>query len=183
MTEQDRQEPQTYAYVAPLTRCAGTWLAEPPDQAEQQRIDDAARQLREQRQVAVAFYNDPAAARAYSLELFSKPDFAPLHLNDAVIERILAAVGEPPIVATTDDPAFATYMRQAALHGASSRARRDLARQLRRFLPRYVAAGDWKPAVAIDHNAFRTALGKEASPFLVQMTFGGLLRWYEQHGD
>jgi hypothetical protein len=167
--------------AASLTICADTWLAHAPDEAEQQRIDAACRQMREQRRLAVAFYQDPQAARIFSLELFRTEPFAPLHLSERLIEQILRQVGEPPVVEAEDDPAFSKYMRRAVLVIASSRVRRDLAAQLRRFLPQYVQAARWKEAIAIDNNAFRTSLGNEVSPFLVQMTLGGLVRWYDQH--
>lgn len=165
------------------TRCQGTWLEQAPDEAEQRRIDEACHALREQRRLAIAFYDDPPAARAYSLELFTRSDFAPLHLNAELIQKVLAHVGEPPVVQEDDSPEFAGYMRQAALTIATSKTRRHLSDQLRRLLPQYVEAEAWKSAIAIDNNAFRTALGNEVTPFLVQMTFGGLLAWYEEQGD
>jgi hypothetical protein len=170
-----------YYYAATLTACEGTWLALPPDAAEKQRIDAASQAVRDQRKLAVAFYQDPRQAKIFSLELFRGEAFAPLHLNDTLIEQILSAVGEPPIVQDSDDPAFATYMRHAVLCIATARVRSALAGQLRRFLPGYVASEEWHKAIAVDNNAFRTALGNEVSPFLVQMTLGGLARWYEQH--
>jgi hypothetical protein len=170
-----------YYYAATLTTCEGTWLALPPDAAEKQRIDAASQAVREQRKLAVEFYQDPRQAKIFSLELFRTEDFAPLHLNDTLIEQILSAVGEPPVVQDSDDPAFATYMRHAVLSIATARVRSALAGQLRRFLPGYVAGEAWHKAIAVDNNAFRTALGNEVSPFLVQMTLGGLARWYEHH--
>jgi hypothetical protein len=167
--------------AAALTTCADTWLAHAPDAAERQRIDAACKQLREQRRLAVEFYNDPLAARIFSLELFREEHFAPLHLSERLIAQILRHVGEPPVVEDENDPAFSNYMRQAVLAIASSRVRREMAAQLRRFLPQYVQAERWQAAIAIDNNAFRTALGNEVSPFLVQMTLGGLVRWYDQH--
>lgn len=170
-----------HAYVASLTACEGTWLAQPPDAAEQQRIDAACKAVREQRRLAREFYDHIREARIFSLELFRREEFAPLHLSNRLIEQILDAVGEPPVVEDRDDPAFARYMRRAVLSIATARMRRDLAAQVRRFLPHYVETEQWKEAVAIDGNAFRTSLGNEVSPFLVQMTLGGLARWYEQH--
>jgi hypothetical protein len=170
-----------YYHAATLTRCEGTWLALPPDTAEKQRIDAALQAVREQRKLAIAFYQDPRQAKIFSLELFRDDAFAPLHLNDALIEQILNAVGEPPVVHDPEDDTFATYMRHAVLSIATARVRSALAGQLRRFLPDYVEAEAWQKAIATDNNAFRTALGNEVSPFLVQMTLGGLARWYEQH--
>ena len=61
--------------------------------------------------------------------------------------------------------------------------RSALAGQLRRLLPQFVEADRLKDALAIDYNAFRTALGNEVSPFLVQMTLQGLARYYEALDD
>jgi hypothetical protein len=178
---EDAARSQTEYYApASLTHCAGTWLAHAPDDAEQQRIEAAQAELRQHRRLTVEFHQDPLAARRTSLELFGEPAFAPLHLADHLVEQIVAAVGEPPVVEDQNDPTFATYLGRAVLSIASSRVRRDMAAQLRRFVPLYAGEGRWKEAIAIDHNAFRTVFGHEATPFLVQMTFGGLLRWYEQ---
>lgn len=168
-------------FAATLTTCAGTWLEQPPDAAEQQRIDTASRHVREQRKLAIAFHHDPQAANLFSIELFRRPEFAPLHMADWLIERIITTVGEPPVTEDVDGPAFSAYLRRAVLSIADPQVRRALAGQLRRYLPRYVEAGEWKKAVAIDNNAFRTSLGKEATPFLVQMTLEGLARWYETY--
>lgn len=164
-----------------LTACADTWLEHAPDEAEQRRIDAAFKQVREQRRLAIEIHKDSQATKLFSLALFRRPAFHPLHLDDWLIEQILHRVGEPPLVEDIDDPVFATYLRQAVLSIATARVRRSMAAQLRRFLPIYVEAGEWKEAVIIDHNAFCTSLGNEVSPFLVQMTLGGLARWYNKH--
>lgn len=169
--------------AASLTTCAGTWLEQAPDVAEQQRIEAAFQQVREHRKLAIELHTDPEAAKLFSFALFRRAEFGPLHLADGLIEQILHTVGEPPVVEEEEKAAFTTYLRQAVLSIATARVRRDLGGQLRRFLPLYAAAGQWKEAVTIDHNAFRTALGNEVSPFLVQMTLGGLARWYEQRGE
>lgn len=168
-------------YATRLTTCQGTWLEYPPDAEEQQRIDRASSALRQQRREALAFHQDAETVHLFSLELFRGPEFAPLHLSDELITQILDRVGAPPLIEAADDPAFGIYLREAALSVATSQVRRVLAAQLRRFLPQYVAAQEWRKAVAIDYNAFRTALGNELSPFLAQMTLEGLARWYEQH--
>lgn len=166
-----------------ITRCAGTWLAEEPDTAEQARIAEASRLVREQRAVASAFHREPEAANAFCLELFRSEEYRPLHLSDELVERIIARLGEPPVVDESEGEVFSTYLRQAALAVATPNTRRLLAAQLRRYLPRYTAAGQWKEAVAIDHSAFRTALGNEVTPFLAQMTLAGLADYYETHED
>ncbi len=172
---------QAAAYTTRFTTCQGTWLEHAPDTDEQQRIDQASRALRQQRREALAFHQDAETAHLFSLDLFRGPEFAPLHLSDNLIVQILDRFGAPPLVEVADDPAFAVYLRNAALSVATGQVRRVLAAQLRRFLPQYVAAQEWRKAVAIDYNAFRTALGNELSPFLAQMTLEGLARWYEQH--
>lgn len=180
-TVRERYSHTTYA--ATLTTCAGTWLEHPPSDAEQQQIEDAFQQVREQRRLAVEFHRDPTSANMFSLTLFRSEEFAPLQLNERLIAQIIDRLGEPPIVEDPDDPAFTNYLRKAVLTIASAQVRRAFAEQLRRFLPRYVAAAEWKKAIAVDHNAFRTALGNEATPFLVQMTIEGLARWYETYED
>lgn len=170
-------------YTASLTTCTGTWLEHPPDAPEQQRIDAAFKLLREQRRIAIEFHRDPEAANLFSIELFRDKVFRPLHLEDWLIERILNNIGEPPLVEEGDEALFTNYLQRAVLSTATPHFRRSLAGQLRRFLPQYVEAGRWKEAVAIDYNAFRTSLGNEVSPFLVQMTLEGLARWYEMHEE
>lgn len=172
---------QVAVYTTRLTTCQGTWLEHAPDADEQQRIDQASSALRQQRREALAFHQDVETAHLFSLELFRRPEFAPLHLSDDLIAQILDRVGAPPLMEAADDPAFGVYLRDAALSVATGQVRRVLAAQLRRFLPQYVVAQKWRKAVAIDYNAFRTALGNELSPFLAQMTLEGLARWYEQH--
>lgn len=174
-------DPQTDVfYVDALwTTCSGTWLAQPADFAERERIDQAVRAVKEQRKLAMEYYANPRAAKQFALDLFQRPEFAPLHLSDELVAKMLAKVGEPPVVEQADDPAFAQYLNRAVLSIANSKVRRHLANQLRRFLPQFVAAEQWREAIAIDNNAFRTSLGNEASPFLVQMAFSGLVRYYE----
>ncbi|NJL35215.1 MAG: hypothetical protein HC893_16885 [Chloroflexaceae bacterium] len=106
-----------------------------------------------------------------------------MHLGDELVARMIEQVGEPPVVNDPDDPAFANYMRRAVLSIANSKVRRHLADQLRRYLPMFVESERWREAIAIDNNAFRTSLGNEVSPFLVQMALSGLVRWYETHEE
>ena len=169
--------------AARLTRCAGTWLAHPPDAAEQERIAAASRRLQQQRAVATEFYRDMDAASAFCIELFRGAEFAPLHFSDEVVEQMIARVGEPPVVEADEEQRFSEYLRRAVLSVASPNTRRLLAAQLRRYLPHYVEAQRWKEAVAIDYNAFRTALGNEVSPFLAQMALAGLADYYEAHEE
>ncbi|NJM05424.1 hypothetical protein HC891_03220 [Candidatus Gracilibacteria bacterium] len=170
-------------YTARLTRCAGTWLELPPDETEQKRILDAAREVKSQRVIALEFYRDPIATNTFSIELFRQPEFAPLHFSDELVAKILEKVGEPPVVAEEDSLEFSAYLRDAVLAVALPNPRRALAGQLRRLLPQFVAAKQWREAVAIDYNAFRTALGHEVSPFLAQMALAGLAHWYEEHDE
>lgn len=173
----------TRSYTASLTRCAGTWLEHAPDTTEEERIAAASSAVREQRRLTVEFHQDPTAATLFSIALFREAAFAPLHLEHWLIAQLIAEQGEPPDVTDPDDPAFVGYLRRAILGIAHPRLRKALAAQLRRYLPRYVDAGEWQAAIAIDYNAFRTALGNEVSPFLMQMTLEGLARYYEEAED
>ncbi len=163
-----------------LTRCAGTWLEHAPDAAEQARIAAAIRQLKHLRSEATAFYADQAAADAFCLALFRDPAFAPLAFADELVQAIIARQGEPPVVEEGEEQQFSAYLRTAVLAVASPNTRRFLAAQLRRFLPIYSEAGRWREAIALDHSAFRTALGSEVTPFLAQMALLGLAAYYER---
>lgn len=170
-------------YTARLTRSVGTWLALPPDAAEDRRINAASTLLREHRAEALAFHRDPVAVNSFSIELFRREEFAPLVLSDLLVEQMIQAVGEPPVVDEGEEGQFSAYLQRAVLAVASANVRRGLARQLRRMMPRYTEAGQWQEAVAIDYNAFRTSLGSEVSPFLAQMALAGLAAYYEEHEE
>ncbi|NCC36827.1 MAG: hypothetical protein EOM24_33170 [Chloroflexia bacterium] len=166
-----------------ITRCAGSWLALEPDEDEQKRILGASQALKGQRAVANAFYADPEAANTFCLELFRSDGFAPLHFADELVEAMLRQCGEPPIVEEEESEIFSQYLQTAVLTVALPNIRRHLAAQLRRYLPDYVAAQQWREAVAIDYSAFRTALGNEVTPFLAQMALAGLAAYYETHEE
>jgi hypothetical protein len=166
-----------------LTRCAGTWLEQQPDEEEQRRIAEASRLLKEQRAVAVEFHKDPDAANTFCLELFRTEAFKPLHFSDELVGLMIQRTGEPPIVGEGEGEIFSNYLRDAVLSVALPNTRRFLAAQLRRMLPAYVEAGEWKEAVAIDYSAFRTALGNEVTPFLAQMALAGMAAYYETHEE
>ncbi|GIV88823.1 MAG: hypothetical protein KatS3mg055_1341 [Chloroflexus sp.] len=163
-----------------LTRCTGTWLADPPDDAEQARIAAAVQAVSEQRTLALELHRDQAALDAYCIELFRDPIFDPLHIGPEVIRRIIDKLGEPPVDDEANTTAFSEYLQRAVLLFALPKPRRLLAAQLRRYLPRFTEAGDWKAAVAIDYSAFRTSLGNEVTPFLAQMTLAGLADYYDE---
>lgn len=171
-------------YVASLTTCEGTWLEKRPEMEEQRQIV-AATHLLIQKHLPIIneFKRDVTAANLYSLELFRDELFKPLHFEDWVVEQMIEAVGEPPIVESQDDPAFSSYLQRAVLSVATSRFRASLASQLRRFLPVLINAERYRDAVCVDYNAFRTSLGNEVSPFLVQMTLQSMARWYEEHEE
>lgn len=172
------------AGAARITRCTGTWLEREPDIAEQTRMAQAQAALRGRRAEAAAFHHDETAANAFCVELFRDPQFQPLHLSAELIAQVINRLGEPPVVDAGDEAEFSDYLRQAAASVATPNTRRFLAAQLRRFLPRYVEAGQWRAAVAIDYSAFRTSLGNEVTPFLAQMTLAGLADYYEEEeGD
>ncbi|WP_129631356.1 hypothetical protein [Candidatus Oscillochloris fontis] len=163
-----------------LTRCADTWLATPPDDAEQARIAAATQILSEQRSLAHALHQDEAAFNTFCLELFREATFAPLHISATLIGKIIAKYGEPPVVESAEDEAsFSDYLRHAVHCIATPNNRRFLATQLRRTLPIYTQAERWHEAIAIDSNTFRTSLGHEVTPFLAQMTLAGLADYYD----
>ncbi len=167
-----------------LTRCANTWFATPPDAEEQARIAAATQQLRDQRALAHELHQDEAAFHAYSIELFREATFAPLHISAALVGKIIAKYGEPPVVETVEDEAhFSEYLRLAVLSFATPNNRRFLAAQLRRSLPIYTGVERWREAVIIDANTFRTALGHEVTPFLAQMTLAGLADYYDEQEE
>lgn len=178
-----RERRQGAEFVASLTACEGTWLERPPDAGEQRRIEAALKALREQRKLSIAFHQDPTAANVFSIELFRGEEFAPLQLEDWLVDNMIDSRGEPPVPATGEEQIFSDYLREAVLSIASPQVRRALAGQLNRFLPGYVEAGKWKEAIAIDYNAFRTSLGNEVSPFLAQMALAGLARYYEAEAE
>jgi hypothetical protein len=163
-----------------LTRCAGTWLAQPADQAEQARIAAAGRQLRDKRAIALELHRDEEALNAFCIELFREDTFAPLHLGPLLISKMIAQVGEPPVVGEDETPVFSDYLHRAVLSVAVPNTRRFLASQLRRVLPTYTETGRWREAVAIDYSAFRTSLGNEVTPFLAQMALAGLADYYDE---
>ncbi|NTW96982.1 MAG: hypothetical protein HGB28_00315 [Oscillochloris sp.] len=167
--------------AALLTRCAGTWLEQPPDVAEQERIGAAVRQVGVQRPLALELHRDAQALNALCIEIFRVEAFAPLHLSPQLVAQILAQVGEPPVVEEDESAIFSDYLRRAVLSVATPNTRRFLAAQLRRTLPAYAEGGRWREAIAIDHSAFRTALGNEVTPYLAQMTLAGLADYYDEH--
>lgn len=169
--------------AARLTRCAGTWLDQEPDSAEIARIDAAGRTIREQRRLSIEFHRDPAAANAFCVELFRTADFAPLHFSDELVARMIASVGEPPVVGEGEESQFSDYLRDAVLSVAHPDTRRFLSIQLRRLLPKYAEAGQWREAIAIDYSAFRTSLGNEVTPFLAQMALAGLADYYDSREE
>ncbi|NNJ12588.1 hypothetical protein EKD04_019875 [Chloroflexales bacterium ZM16-3] len=163
-----------------LTRCAGTWLEHPADAAEQERLTAAARQLREQRPLALELHRDEKALDALCIEIFRGEAFAPLHFGPLLIDKMIAHVGEPPVVDEGEADIFSEYLRRAVLSVAVPNTRRFLATQLRRMLPAYAEQGRWREAIAIDYSAFRTSLGNEVTPYLAQMALAGLADYYDE---
>jgi hypothetical protein len=170
-------------YVGRLTRSEGTWLATPPDAEEDKRLNRAAALLRDKRSTALAFHRDQNAVNAFSIELFRNEAFAPLIFSAQLVEKMIATVGEPPVVDEAEADQFSAYLQRAVLSIATPNVRRGLARQLRRMLPQYVEAEQWHEAIAIDYNAFRTSLGNEVSPFLAQMALAGLSAYYDEREE
>ncbi|HEX5692695.1 MAG TPA: hypothetical protein VFX76_21935 [Roseiflexaceae bacterium] len=170
-------------FVAALTTSEGTFLERAPDAAEQQRINAAYQELKKHRSLAESLSSDPDAANRFSIELFRSPLFAPLQFEDWVVESLLDKHGEPPVVEDESDPAFSDWLRTATLDIASSRVRRAMAEQVRRFLPLYTEAGQIKEALAIEYNAYLTVMSEAVTPLLAQMLVGALARWYDEHEE
>ncbi len=147
------------------------------------RKSRAKRDLEKHRAEAAALSADEAALQRFSLEVFREQRFTPLHFDDWVIESVLDQLGEPPVVEDEADTSFSDYLRQAVLLVATSRVRRALSAQARRFIPAYVEAGQIRPALAIDYNAHVTVMSDAVTPLLVQMMVGGLARWYDEHEE
>ncbi|MGQ9547925.1 MAG: hypothetical protein ACUVSY_03215 [Roseiflexus sp.] len=176
-----RERRERATYPATVSNCEGTWLEHPPDAAEQAKIDSAGKMLRRFRIQALQLGADRDAFNRFSLEIFRDERFAPLHFSDDMIEMILDEIGEPPVVEDDSDPSFTNYLLRALGIVASARVRRTMAEQARRFLPQYVAAGQYKEALAIEHNCYMTVMSDAATPLLVQMLVSGLARYYEEH--
>src|SRR5262245_20081269 len=178
-----RERREQAGFVASLTACEGTFLERPPTADELRRIDAAFQELKQHRAAADAFAADPEAANRSSIELFRSPLFAPLQFEDWVVELLLDKHGEPPVVEDDSDPAFSDWLRAAVLDMATSRVRRAMAEQVRRFLPTYTEAGQIKEALAIEYNAYLTVMSDAVTPLLAQMLVGALARWYEENEE
>jgi hypothetical protein len=178
-----RERREQAGFVASLTASEGTFLERPPSVEEQQRINAAFQELKKHRTEADAFAADPEAANRASIELFRSPLFAPLQFEDWVVESLLESHGEPPVVEDDSDPAFSDWLRAAVLSIATSRVRRAIAEQVRRFLPTYIEAGQVKEALAIEYNAYLTVMSDAVTPLLAQMLVGALARWYDEHEE
>jgi hypothetical protein len=170
-------------YAASLTTCEGTFLERAPDITEMARIKTSSEQLRGHRMEAQQLVANRDAFNAFSLQMYRDERWNVLHFDDWVIESILDEVGEPPIVADNNDPAFSNYLLRALGVIASARVRRAMAEQSRRFLPSYVENGQIREGLAIEHNAYMTVMSEAATPLLVQMLVGGLARWYDEHEE
>jgi hypothetical protein len=165
------------------TRCGGTFLAEPLDDAERQRVYLASQDLLTQRAAARALYADGEAFKAYCIELFRRPQFSALTLSRELVQSIINALGEPPVPEEGDESEFSAYLNRAAAQIATAQNRRVLASQLRRMLPVMLGQNDLKAAIAVDYSSFRTSLGTEISPFLAQITLNGLAAYYDEQDD
>jgi len=170
-------------FTAALTACEGTWLDHPPTAEEVARIAAAQHELGNHRKQAAELSADEDALHRLSLEIFRDPRFVPLHFDDWMIEQVLDQFGEPPVVEDESDTAFSDYLRVAVQSIGSSRVRRALSSQLRRFIPAYVEAGQITEGLAIDYNAYVTVMSNANTPLLVQMLVGGLSRWYDEHEE
>ena len=162
------------------TRCGGTFLAQPMDDAERQRVYLASQDLLAQQAAARSMYADGEAFKNYCIQLFRRPQFSALSLSRELVQSIINALGEPPVPAEGDEAVFSAYLNRAAAHIATAQNRRVLAAQLRRMLPMMLGQNDLKAAIAVDYCSFRTSLGTEISPFLVQITLNGLAAYYDE---
>jgi hypothetical protein len=178
-----RERREQAGFVASLTASEGTWLEKPPTPEELKRILAAAQVLKQHRRLADEIASDNDAANRLSIELFRMPVFMPLQFDDWLIESVLDKHGEPPVVESDDDPAFSDWLRTAVIDVSSSRVRRAMAEQVRRFLPMFVENEQFKEALAIDYNAYLTVMSDAVTPLLAQMMVGGLSRWYDEHEE
>lgn len=179
--KRDRREKADFAVA--LTASEGTWLERPATAEEQQRLKAAEQILAQHRAEATALSADEAALQRFSLEVFRDERFAPLRFDDWVVEDVLDQFGEPPVVEDESDTSFSDYLRAAVLWFATSRVRRAISAQARRFIPAYVQAGQIRHALAIDYNAYVTVMSDAVTPLLAQMMVGGLSRWYDEHEE
>jgi hypothetical protein len=179
--KRDRREQGDFA--AGLTACEGTWLERPPTHEEELRLKAAQQVLAQHRAEANALGADEEALQRFSLELFRDERFAPLRFDDWLVEDVLDKFGEPPIAEEEGDTAFSDYLRAAVLWVATSRVRRAIGAQARRFMPAYVEAGQIRHALALDYNTYVTVMSDAVTPLLAQMMVGALSRWYDEHED
>jgi hypothetical protein len=182
-SREKRARREQAGFVASLTNSDGTWLERAPDAQELTRIQMADRMLREFRVDAMQLGANQEEFNKFSLSVYRDERWAPLYLDDWLIEGIIAELGEPPVVEDESDPAFSNYLLRALGTVASSRFRRAMAEQSRRFLPQYVQEGKIKEALAIEHNAYMTVMSDAATPLLVQTLVGGLARYYDEYEE
>jgi hypothetical protein len=182
-SREKRERREQAGYVASLTHCSGSWIERPPDAQEITRVQMADRMLRNFRVDALQLGANQEEFNKFSLAIYRDERWAPLYLEDWLIEGIIAEHDEPPIVEDEGDPAFSNYLLRALGSVASSRFRRAIAEQSRRFLPQYVQEGRIKEALAIEHNAYMTVMSDAATPLLVQTLVGGLARYYEEYEE
>jgi hypothetical protein len=179
--KRDRREQADF--TSALTACAGTWLERSPSAEEQARISQAQKILGEHRAAAEALGRDVEGLHRFSLEIFRDERFAPLYFDDWVVEDVLEQFGEPPVVEDESDSSFSDYLRAAVVWVATSRVRRAISAQARRFIPAYVEAGQIRQALAIENNAYLTVMSDAVTPLLAQLMVGALSRWYDEHEE
>ena len=178
-----RERREHAGFIAALTASEGTFLDHPPMADELKRINAAYQELKKHRSIAEELAANSDDANRFSIELFRSPLFVPLQFEDWVVESVLDKHGEPPVVEDDSDPAFSDWLRAAVLDISSSRVRRALAEQVRRFLPLYTEAGQIKEALAIEYNAYLTVMSDAVTPLLAQLMVGALARWYDEHEE
>ncbi len=176
-----RERREGVAFVASLTNCEGSWLERAPDAEELTRIEGADKMLRGFRTQAQELGRDRDTFNGFSLEVYREERWAPLYFADWLIEDIIEAIGEPPVVTDPDDTSFSDYLLRGLGVVVHARVRRAMAEQSRRFLPHYVGEGRTKEALVVAHNAYMTVMSEAATPLLIQSLVGGLARYYDEH--
>ena len=128
------------------------------------------------RDIYEKFHADIAGFNLYTLRLFSRDEFAPLHFGQDVIQEIIERQGPPPVAERIEQRA--EYIRRAVPLSAPPDRRRELATRLLRYAPRLVRAKRIREAWAVFLMAASTLEDvDEINPFLGCMIDGGLVAW------
>lgn len=111
-----------------------------------------------------------------SLRLFSREEFAPLHFDQATVQEVIARLGPPPVAERVEQRV--KYLQRAVLLAATPERRKEWARRLLNYAPRFVDDGRFEDAWAVLLMAAPTLEDvNKVNPFLVCMADGGLMTW------